>query len=338
MKLKKYEGNPILGPNSKIDWENLAVCNPGVYYDNGKFYMLYRAAGDDEEHIIRIGLAISTDGYNFERTSEKPVLEPSCEGPDSGCIEDPRIVKFDDYYYVTYAFRPFAPGQYWKFAHDVVLTKDHGANAPLFIRNNIANSALAITKDFKEWIKLGRITQSNLDDRDVILFPEKVNGKYAMLHRPKEWKGEKYGTEQPAIWIRYSDDLLVWNEPSKMLISGRNGTWEEKIGGSTPPLKTNKGWLVLYHGVENGGTGYYRVGALMLDLEDPSKVIGRTKDFIMEPEFDYEIEGFYKGCVFPTGNMIVDDTLFVYYGGADKFIGLATCNANELIEFILNQS
>jgi len=338
MKLKKFDGNPILGPNLKTDWENLAVCNPGVYYDNGKFYMLYRAAGDDEEHIIRIGLAISADGYKFERASERPVLEPSSKGPDSGCIEDPRIVKFDDYYYVTYAFRPFAPGQYWKFAHDVVLTKDHGANAPLFITNNIANSALAITKDFKEWIKLGRITQSNLDDRDVILFPEKINGKYAMLHRPKEWKGEEYGTEHPAIWIRYSDDLLVWNEPSKLLISGINGTWEEKIGGSTPPLKTDKGWLVLYHGVENGGTGYYRVGALMLDLEDPSKVIGRTKDFIMEPEFDYEIEGFYKGCVFPTGNMIVDDTLYVYYGGADKYIGLATCNANELIDFILNQS
>jgi beta-1,2-mannobiose phosphorylase / 1,2-beta-oligomannan phosphorylase len=74
----------------------------------------------------------------------------------------------------------------------------------------------------------------------------------------------------------------------------------------------------------------------MLDLEDPTKVLGRTKDYIMEPEFDYEIEGYYKGCVFPTGNMIIDDTLYVYYGGADKYIGVATCNVHELIDFTLN--
>jgi predicted GH43/DUF377 family glycosyl hydrolase len=79
------------------------------------------------------------------------------------------------------------------------------------------------------------------------------------------------------------------------------------------------------------GLGYYRVGAVMLDLEDPTKVLGRTKDFIMEPEFDYEIEGYYKGCVFPTGNMIIGDTLYVYYGGADKYIGVATCDVNELV-------
>nr|WP_320154009.1 glycosidase [uncultured Draconibacterium sp.] len=335
MKLKKFEGNPILVPNEKNDWENLVVCNPGAYYDNGKFQMLYRAAGDDVDHVIRFGLAESEDGFNFTRVSDKPVLGPSCEGPDSGCIEDARIVKFDEYYYVTYAFRPFAPGQYWKFAHDEVLTRDYGVNAPHFLQHNMANTALAITKDYKEWIKLGRITQSNLDDRDVILFPEKINGKYAMLHRPKEWKGEAYGTEHPAVWIRFSDDLLVWNEPSTLLIAGKKGTWEEKTGGSTPPLKTDRGWLVLYHGVENGGTGYYRVGAVMLDLEDPTKVIGRTEDWIMEPEHDYEIEGFYKGCVFPTGNVIVDDTLFVYYGGADKYIGVATCDVNELVDFIL---
>lgn len=337
MKLKKYENNPVLSPNPSNDWENLVVCNPGVFEEDGKFYMLYRAAGDDKEHVIRFGLAESTDGYTFERVSQEPVLGPSAEGPDTGCVEDARIVKFDDYYYVTYAFRPFAPGQYWKFEHDVVLQQDHGDHAPLFVKNNIANSALALTKDFKSWLKLGRITDSNLDDRDVILFPEKINGKYAMLHRPKEWIGDEYGTDLPAVWIRFSEDMLVWNEPSTLLIAGRPGTWEEKTGGSTPPLRTNKGWLVLYHGVENGGKGYYRVGAVMLDLEDPTKVIGRTEDWIMEPEHDYEIEGYYNGCVFPTGNMIVGDTLYVYYGGADKYIGLATCNVHELVDYTLGK-
>ena len=338
MKLTKYANNPILSPLASNSWENLVVCNPGVFEDEGVFYMLYRAAGDDEAHVIRFGLATSQDGIHFERVSDQPVLGPSPEGPDQGCVEDARIVKFDDYYYVTYAFRPFPPGQYWKFRHDEVLTRDMGSHAPHFIKKNMANSALAMTKDFKSWIKLGRITDSNLDDRDVILFPEKVNGKYVMIHRPKEWIGEAWGGHKyPAIWIRTSDDMLVWKEASTLLLTGRMGTWEEKIGGSTPPLKTDKGWLVLYHGVETGGTGYYRVGALMLDLEDPTKIIGKTEDWIMEPEFDYEIEGYYKGCVFPTGNVIKDGTLYVYYGGADKYIGLATCPVDELVDFVLSQ-
>lgn len=338
MKLRKYNQNPILTPCNDNLWENLVVCNPGVWCEGGKFYMLYRAAGDDPQHIIRFGLAVSDDGFDFVRVSRQPAFGPSAEGPDSGCIEDARIVKFDDYYYVTYAFRPYPPGQYWKFEHDKVLTADVGENAPAFLRDNIANTALAITKDFNNWKRLGRITDSRLDDRDVIIFPEKINGKYAMLHRPKAWVGREYGPEYPAIWIRFSDDLLSWTEPSQLLMQGNPGTWEEKIGGSTPPLKTDKGWLMIYHGVENGGQGYYRVGVALLDLNDPTKVIARAKDWIMEPEFDYEIDGYYKGCVFPTGNVIVGDTLYVYYGGADKFIGVATVGVEELLDFVLKNN
>ncbi len=334
MKLKKHPNNPILKPNPKNNWENLVVCNPGAWYEDGKFYLLYRAAGDDKEHIIRMGLAISEDGVNFTRQSDKPAFEPSSDGPDMGGVEDPRIVKFDDEFYITYAYRPVAPGQYWKFEHDVICLPDASCNAPLVYKNNIANSGLAMTKDFKTWRRLGRMTQSNLDDRDVILFPEKINNKFVMLHRPKEWIGAEYGCDFASMWITFSDDMMVWNNPSKLLLSGREGTWEEKVGGSTPPLKTKDGWLVLYHGVENGGQGYYRVGALLLDLEDPTKILGKTEDWIMEPEHDYEIEGFYKGCVFPTGNVIVDDTLYVYYGGADKYVGLATCSVKELIDHL----
>lgn len=336
MKLNKYSGNPILSPLERNSWENLIVCNPGAWYENGVFYLLYRAAGDDENHVIRFGLATSNDGFNFKRAMDTPCFGPSIEGPDSGCVEDARIVKFDDYYYVTYAFRPFPPGQYWRFAHDEVLTRDMGDNAPDFLKKNIANSALAITKDFKKWRRLGRITQSHLDDRDVILFPEKINGKYAMLHRPKEWTGEGFGPKYPAVWIRFSNDLLNWDEPSQVLIEGIEGSWEEKVGGSTPPIKTEKGWFVLYHGVENGGKGYYRVGAMMLDLNDPTKVIARTKNFLMEPEHYYEIDGFYKGCVFPTGNIVKDGILYVYYGGADKYVGVATADFNELVDKLLN--
>ncbi|KAA1243694.1 glycosidase [Aquimarina sp. RZ0] len=332
IRLKKYKNNPVLKPNPENDWENLVVCNPGVWYENGVFSMLYRAAGNDKEHYIRFGLATSTDGVNFTRVSDEPVFYPSSDGPDMGGVEDARIVKFDDEFYITYAYRPFPPGQYWKFDHDVVLLPKSGENTPLVYKNNIANSGLAISKDLRNFKRLGRITTSNLDDRDVILFPEKIHNKFVMLHRPKEWIGEEYGVDNPAIWIRFSEDLMVWEEKSVLLLRGINGTWEEKIGGSTPPLKTKDGWLVIYHGVENGGQGYYRVGAALLDLEDPTKVIGRLKDWIMEPEHDYEIEGYYNGCVFPTGNTIIDDTLYVYYGAADKYIGLATCDINVLLK------
>jgi len=334
MQLTKHPQNPILEPNKSNNWENLVVCNPGAWYEDGTFYLLYRAAGNDEEHTISFGLATSKDGTNFERVSEKPVFGPSIDGPDMGGVEDARIVKFDDVFYVTYAYRPYAPGRYWTFEHDVVRLPEAGENAPLVYKNNIANTGLAMTKDFKSWRRLGRMTETNLDNRDVILFPEKINGKFALLHRPKEWVGEKYGCEFASIWIAYSDDMLVWNEPSTLLLSGRTGTWEEKVGGATPPLKTKDGWLLIYHGVENSGCGYYRTGVALLDLYNPGKIIARDPDWIMEPEHDYEMEGFYKGCVFPTGNVIIDDTLYVYYGGADKYVGLATCSVSELLNHL----
>ncbi|MDR2003149.1 MAG: glycosidase [Prevotella sp.] len=335
MMLKKYDKNPVLMPNPANDWESLVVCNPGVWYENGTFYMLYRAAGNDAEHVIRLGLAISKNGYDFERASSEPVFSPSADGPDSGCVEDPRIVKFDDDYYITYAFRPYPPGQYWKFAHDVVLRPEAGENTPLFLKENMGNSGLAVTKDFLHYKKLGRITESILDDRDVILFPEKIKGRYVLMHRPKQYTGEEYKVKYPSIWLKFSDDLLNWtSKESYLLISGRENSWEEKIGGSTPPLKTKDGWLVLYHGVEHGGQGYYRVGALLLDLEDPLKIIGRTKDYILEPETEFETKGHYNGCVFPTGNVIIGDTLYVYYGAADRYVCVATCNVDELIQFI----
>lgn len=337
MKLKKFEGNPILSPLETNDWESLVTCNPGVIYDNGTFHMLYRAAGNDTEHVIRFGLAISKDGFHFERASNQPAFGPSEDGPDSGCVEDPRIVKYGKEFYITYAYRPYAPGQYWKFGHDEILLPECGEDAPLALRKSLGNTGLAMTTDFHKFRRLGRLTSPVLDDRDVILFPEKVQGKYVMLHRPKEYIGEKYGVKYPSIWMKFSDDMLNWEDKeSHLLLTGRDNTWEEKIGGSTPPLKTDKGWLMLYHGVESGGLGYYRVGAMLLDSNDPTRIIGKTPSPILEPETEFETKGYYNGCVFPTGNVIVDGTLFVYYGAADKYVCVATCQVDELVDYLLS--
>lgn len=158
MKLKKYEKNPIIAPNPANAWENLVTCNPGVIYDDGRFYMLYRAAGDDKEHVIRLGLAVSENGFDFRRVGDSPVFGPSADGPDGGCVEDPRIVKFDNEFYITYAYRAHAPGQYWTFAHDVVRLPQCGAYAPAAMAQNLGNTGLAVTSDFRNFRRLGRLT------------------------------------------------------------------------------------------------------------------------------------------------------------------------------------
>jgi predicted GH43/DUF377 family glycosyl hydrolase len=336
MKLVRYSGNPIISPSKSHEWESLTTCNPGVIYDKGRFYMLYRAAGNDVKHVIRFGLATSLDGFHFERCSERPVFAPSKDGPDSGSVEDPRIVKFGSEYYITYAYRPYAPGQYWTFEHDEVLKPKSDEYTPTVIRENMGNSGLAMTTDFQSFQRLGRLTSPVLDDRDVIFFPEKINGKYAMLHRPKQYVGKKYGVKYASIWIKFSEDLFHWEDKkSHLLLSGRENTWEEKIGGSTPPMKTSHGWLMLYHGVEKGGLGHYRVGAMLLDLNDPLHILAKTNECILEPEEDYEMNGFYPGCIFPTGSVIKDNTLYVYYGGADRYVCVATCKVDELLDYLM---
>jgi predicted GH43/DUF377 family glycosyl hydrolase len=190
---------------------------------------------------------------------------------------------------------------------------------------------LALTKDFKTFIRAGRLTDPTVDDRDVIIFPEKIGGKFVMLHRPMTWVGEKYGTEHPAMWISTGDDLLSFGNP-KILAKAKH-PWEKKIGGNTPPVKTENGWLTLYHAV--GDDGLYRLGAMLLDLNDPSKLLHRTTDWILQPEQAYEIEGYYPGVVFPCGKVVKDGRLFVYYGGADKYVGVATCELHTLLDYLL---
>lgn len=329
MKLTKYRNNPILQPNPANDWESLVVCNPAAWYEDGKFYLLYRAAGNDDLHLIHLGLAVSDDGFNFRRTGDRPVLFPDPLNFDSGC-EDPRIVKMGDLFYITYAYRSYPPGRYWTPDKKNYVNVPADGYVPAGLRYNISQTALAISSDLKTYKKLGRITTFDYDNRDVILFPEKVNGRFVRLERPVFEDGSI-----PSIWINYSDNLLDWEQPR--LLAGPKYEWEAaKIGGSTPPLLTDAGWLVIYHGV-SARDRLYRVGALLLETGNPEKIIARTRDFIMEPEFPYETDGFYSGCVFPTGNVIVGDTLYVYYGGADRYCCVATCSISALIKFLLSE-
>ena len=334
IKLKKYENNPVLKPQGD-GFEGLCVLNPAVIYDEDEklFKMLYRAAGNDKQHYIYLGLAESNDGYNFERKFDKPVLAPDINGADGGCVEDPRLVKMGDYYYLTYASRTFAPGQYWREDKEYFGFQPEFGPTMLIYNNSVTH--LAISRDLVNWKKLGRITDSRFDDRDVYIFPEKVNGKFVRLSRPMEWCGKGFENEAPAIWISYSSDLMEWEKP-RLLMKG-NEWWEnKKIGGSTPPIKCEYGYLVLYHGVAEKD-GAYRVGAVILDKNDPEKILARTKDFIMEPEFDFETQGYYNGCVFPTGICVKDGEMFVYYGAADKFVCVATADFKKFCDSVYSE-
>ena len=331
MKLIKYKNNPILKPNSKNYWENLCVLNPAVVYDEDlkKFVMLYRAAGNDVHHKICFGLAYSDDGFNFTRYSNEPTLNPDIDDCDGGCIEDPRAVKIDDYYYITYAARAFCPGRYWLPTYKEERAKwfePQKETVPAFYRINHTVTYLAITKDFKRFRRLGRITDSRVDDRDVVIFPRRINGKFVRINRPNI-DGTQF------MNISFSDDLLEWDN-EELFFKGTE-KWEYlKVGASCPPIETDKGWLFIYHGVSKDDMRY-RVGIMLLDLNDPRRIIGRTKNFVMEPDVDYELNGLYDGCVFPTGAVIKDETLFVYYGCGDKFVSVATQNINLVLDSLL---
>ncbi len=331
-KLEKYEKNPVLSPNPANSYESLVATNPGAWYnkEEGEVILIYRVAGNDTDHSVNLALAKSSNGYDFERVSSSPLLDKCAENWDGGSIEDPRIVKFGEWYFITYAAVPTPPGQYWINGGRANVT-DLPEEAPFILKENETRTGLAITKDFKKFYRPGYLTDPTVDDRDVIIFPEKVNGKFVTLHRPMQWVGKEYGTDAPAIWMAFSDDLL--QHKNLKLLAKAQYEWEDKIGGSAPPIKTEYGWFMLYHAV--GKDSRYRVGAIILDSANPEKVTHRLPYPIMEPEYDYECDGIYKGICFPCGNVVINEKLFVYYGGADQYVGVATCNFQELLEELL---
>ncbi|HEY8241292.1 MAG TPA: glycosidase [Kiritimatiellia bacterium] len=333
MKLKRYEGNPVLGPLPGSPWQTACNTNPAAWRDNGKVMMLYRAGPNTKKHPIHFGLAESRDGFSFKRVSRKPVFSPSKDGFDGGCVEDPRVVKFGDTYFVTYATRMFPPSAYWTKRYRL---NEHNPRlpreTPWVVRENMTRTGLAATKDFKTWYRLGPITPASVDNRDVIIFPEQVNKQFVMLHRPASWSGAGYPCSRPSIWISVSDDMLTWSGNS--LLAQPVYPWEcHKIGANAPPIKTKQGWLTLYHGVDETIT--YRVGALMLDLKNPRRVIARTPEPILEPEADYERKGLIPNVVFPCGNIVLGKTFFVYYGGADKVCCVATAPLKDVVDYVM---
>ena len=336
--LKRFPHNPVLSPKEGSDWEGEAVFNPAVAKSDNGVFMLYRAVGEYSSYISRFGLAKSDDGVTFERASERPVFEPA-EGYEKWAVEDPRATCIDGLWYITYT----AVSQRVLKEGKPILERE----VPLE-----TSVALATTNDFRTFERLGPISLSRVDDKNAVLFPEKVNGRYALLHRPQRWTAGWFknplssdieiplpGVEPPqlpSIWISFSDDLLNWSD-HRLLITPSH-EHDHRLGAGSPPLRTKAGWLIIYHHVEdkdNGGKQReraYTAKAALLDLNDPTKVIAKLPYDILVPREEYEKKGDVDNVVFPTGAFIDNGVLYVYYGAADRHCCVATGEVVHLLD------
>ena len=339
--------NPILKP-SKRSWESRKVYNPAAFYENGAYHLFYRANG--RKWTSYIGHAISKDGERFTRFS-KPLILPEHRYEERGC-EDPRIVKIGGTYFMTYAAL--------------------GRVAPE--KQLLPRVAVAISKDLKHWKKYGPVLKSwdfyaaqgfvpwlekRPHKKDLSgewskaagMFPEKIGGKYWMLF------GDMH------IWLASSADGKRWTPSRKPLIKSRgHGYFDEAfVENGPPPIRTDKGWLVLYHGINNKKT--YSIGYALLNLRDPRKILYRSKKLVFEPTARYELSGLVdilpggletiaklspaklkafiksaerKGIMprvtFCNGATLVNDTLRIYYGASDSVVCTASAKLGEVLK------
>jgi len=302
LKLHRSEKNPILIP-SDLPWEDMLVFNPGAIMVGDDVYLIYRAMGRRDIYS-RLGLAVSRDGINFERKRE-PLYSGGGHPDESLGIEDPRVVQIEDTYYLTYT----AVSE--DLDKEIARSRDEEiAKKPMI--------ALSTTKDFVTFFDYDVIIP-HLSGKNSSFFPQKVDGKYWLLYR--EGVGKTYFAK--------SSTLTSWSE-RQMVFEERPGFWDcKRTGIGAPPIKTEKGWLIFYHGVDN--MNVYRLGIMFLDLEDPSKMLYRSPEPVLEPEQDYEKIGYVPNVVFTCGVIEKNGQYYVYYGAADQVIGLATVDKSAVL-------
>ena len=293
----RWEGNPMLTLDD-IPFRCNAVFNGTPVKVGDEYLLLMRIEG--QQGYSFFALARSPDGLHFE-VEDEPVLFPAKEGPfelyESQGIEDPRATCIEDSYYIMYtAASGYGP-----------------------------RIALARTDDFHTFERIALISEPG--NKDGVLFPEKINGQYVRLDRP-------IGQDVGRIWISYSNDLYSWGH-SKVLISPRSGYWDSyRVGASAPPIRTEYGWLEIYHGTKMTSSGpIYRVGTVLLDLEDPLRVIARCNVPLLSPREDYERVGDVGNVVFACGAIVEPDgEIKMYYGAADTYLCVATARLEDILK------
>ena len=302
--VRRYSGNPIL-TKAEVPYPVETVHNAGVVKHGQEYVMLFRSHLRTGRSII--GLARSPDGFRFV-ADPHPFLTPAPDGPFAAYeefgVEDPRVTPLDDEYLVTYS---------------------------AYSRRGV-RIALARTRDFIDLERVALITQA--DSRNAVIFPERFQGLYARLDRPHSeiapW----------SIWISYSPDLRFWGE-SQLVMTPEPYHWDEmKIGPGAPPIKTEQGWLCIYHGVFQTMAGsVYRLGAALHDLRNPARVVGVSDSWILQPEDPWEITGYVHNVVFSCGAVPEPDgTVKIYWGGADSVMCVGEADVADLTNLCLQHS
>ena len=337
--LDRFEGNPILEPETTHSWESKAVFNPAALYEGGKVHIVYRAIGDTDISVF--GYASSVDGFYIDERLPEPIYVPREPFEGSGLLssmpsyhqrtyvptedesyesyvsgggwggcEDPRLTRIDDRIFMTYvAFDGYSPPR-------IALTSIH------------VNDFLA--KNW-QWKKSVLISLPGVVNKNACILPERINSKYVILHRIF-----------PNILVDFVDDLdfdgtTRWLK-GEFKIQPRASYWDSrKIGAGAPPIKTADGWLLIYNGVDERDPSRYKIGAMLLDLKAPTKVLFRSKEPILEPLAWYENEGWKSGVIYPCGTVVIEDRLLVYYGGADKVACVASAKLGELLDQLVGR-
>ncbi len=326
--LNKLASNPIIKPIVDHFWESRAVFNPGAVVAEGRVHMLYRAIGNEDVSVL--GYASSADGINFDERLSEPAYIPTQSfessspysggsayspfasgGGCSGGCEDPRLTKIGDKIYMTYVAY-------------------NGWSEP-----RVALSSIDV-KDFVShnwnWQKPVLISRPGQVNKNACLLPEKINGKFVLFHRIF-----------PHILVDYLDDLDFDGETKWLVghdkISPRRGYWDSrKVGVGATPLDTPQGWLLIYQAVGDQDSGRYKMGAMLLDKQNPAKVLHRSVKPILEPTEWYENEGFKAGVAYPCGSAIMNNTLHVYYGGADMVTCIATAPLDDFMDHLTHDT
>lgn len=320
--LQKFSQNPIIRPVLTHSWEASATFNPAALYEAGKVHFVYRAMGQESTSVL--GYATSTDGFTIDERLDMPIYTPTepfeypgkhpsicfMSGGGYGGCEDPRLTKIGDTIYMTYVAY-------------------NGRDAPKVALTSIP------AEDFLErnwtWKKPKIISRPDAVDKNCVLFPEKINGKYVVMHRI-----------YPDILIDFVDSLDFENGEylrGEYHISPRIDCWDSrKLGAGAPPIKTKYGWLLIYQAVDDRDPGQYKIGAMLLDLKDPTRVLYRSIQPILKPSEWYENEGFKAGVAYPCGAVVINNQLIVYYGGADTVICVASENLDTFLTELKSSS
>nr|WP_320015524.1 hypothetical protein [uncultured Desulfobacter sp.] len=299
----RHSANPIIQARD-IPYQANAVFNAAATRCGDDTLLLMRV--EDRRGLSHLTVARSRDGVTDWRIDARPTLpaDPEQHPEEIWGIEDPRITRIDDLDLWAVVYTAYSRG------------------GPLV--------SLAITRDFQNFERKGVVMPP--EDKDAALFPVRFNGRWAMIHRPVPG----IAGVGAHIWISFSPDMKHWGDHQILLPARKGGWWDaNKVGLSPPPLWTEKGWLILYHGVRDTAGGcIYRLGLALLDLEEPTQLLARADEWVFAPEEVYETVGDVDKVVFPCGWIAEGDNIRMYYGGADKCIALATARVSELLDWL----